>query len=196
MGSLADDGKRRRSQSTVRILRHHVAYPSGGGNAVRRRIDLRREEGVAMTEFALDPARLHAHRRRAARLRPRLLLLDRGEPPRERDRAMGVVDRNPLTRSSTPLQQMRCQKTPARQRRTLEFTDAKVCIDFQGRPRRDADARGASAGEDLQAVHASSRSSRSARSRSGARPRCGSSASTTTPGRRSTDLGTPFGACT
>src|SRR6185436_1634584 len=49
-GERADDESR--GPTTIRSLRHHVAETSGGGTAVRR-IDLRRSDGVAMTEFAL-----------------------------------------------------------------------------------------------------------------------------------------------
>ena len=116
---------------------------------MRRRINLRQAEGQAMTEFALS-CLCSCSSSSAARLRPRLLLLDRGEPPRERDCPMGR--RRPQPRPGQVHRSRGCAaEVRARQRRDARVYRLPRCAS-PCRPRRDADARGASAGEDLQAV--------------------------------------------
>ena len=95
---------------------------SGGGTAVRR-MNLKREDGVAMTEFALIvPVFLLIVR--AARLRAGVLLLDRGEPHGERDRALGRRRPQPVRPGR------RCSSTRRRIPRREFASDVEVCIDF------------------------------------------------------------------
>ena len=91
-----------------------------------RRIDLKREDGVAMTEFALIVPIFLLIVVGLLALRARLLLLDRDESPGERDRALGGRRPEPVRPGQT-LQQHAAREP------TVEFeSDVKVCIDFPG----------------------------------------------------------------
>ena len=133
-----------------------------------RRLNFRREDGVAMTEFALILPDLHGHRRRAPRLRPRLLLLDRGEPRRERDGALGGRRSQPVRPDHAAAACTRTARRPSSARR-------------QGQRPFVSSATGATLnlGDPItvtvaEAVHVRPDPQASARSRSGPRRRCAS----------------------
>ena len=112
-----------RPETEIRTLRHHVAVTSGGGTAVRR-MNLKREDGVAMTEFALIvPVFLLIVAGLLAFGRVFFYWIEANHMASETAR-WAVVDRNPYGPSKT-LQQHAAQTS------TVEFaSDVKVCIDF------------------------------------------------------------------
>ena len=164
--------------------------PIRRGYAVRRRTDLRREEGVAMTEFALIvPVFMLIVVGMLAFGRVFFYWIEANHLANETAR-WAVVDRNPdpsSTRSrelssSTPATTAARSSSPTP--RSASPTSAPAARRTLGR---------AAAGEDREAVHASCRCSRSGRSRSAARRRCGSSASPTERPAR-TEYGVPGSA--
>ena len=104
-----------------------------------KRLNFRREDGVAMTEFALILPIFMVIVAGHPRLRPRLLLLDPGEPRRERDRALGDRGSQPVSHQTTLLGQHAANSS------SVEFNSGSdqttVCIQrarHQSEPRRSA----------------------------------------------------------
>ena len=121
---------------------------------MRRPIDLRREDGVAMTEFALIIPVFMLDRGRPARLRPGVLLLDRDEPPGERGGALGGRRSQPVPAAACRDPPERGCRAPAARHRRLDGrvpdrtrTSASTSPTAAHRPRR------ARASEDPEAVH-------------------------------------------
>ena len=134
-----------------------------------RRIDLRRERRRGDDRVRAHPARLHAHRRRAARASGASSSTgSRRTTSRTRPRA-GRSSTGTRTRPAR-----RSSSTRATDGGTIEFaSDAKVCIDFPARRRRRSASR--SQVEGPEAVHVRPDPRASGRSRSAARRRCASS---------------------
>ena len=146
----------------VRTLRHHVAYPSGGGLAVRRRTDLRREDGVAMTEFALIlPSSCCIVVGLLGFGRVFFYWIEANHLANETAR-WAVVDRNPYDLSDRRLQEYARSNGGTRR----VHGDAKVCINFPGPA--GPGSRGADPGRRSRSRSRSCRSSASGRSRSAA----------------------------
>ena len=114
-------------------------YLRRGNGGETNRPETRRRRGD--DRVCARPARVRPHRRRAARLRARLLLLDRGEPPRERDGALGRRRPEPVrTRPDAPAACAR-QPGPSSSRTTSRSASTSPDGARHGRARRSVRVR-------------------------------------------------------
>jgi hypothetical protein len=123
--AVADNGG-----TNFRPLRHHEAHDDSGGTAVKR-LSLRREEGVAMTEFALvAPVFMLIVVGMLLFGRAFFYWIEANHLANETAR-WAVVDRNPYAPNSL-------QHGARFGGQTQEFANAaKVCIDFPGKTAAD-----------------------------------------------------------
>jgi hypothetical protein len=127
--AVADNGG-----TNFRPLRHHEAHDESGGTAVKR-LSLRREEGVAMTEFALvAPVFMLIVVGMLLFGRAFFYWIEANHLANETAR-WAVVDRNPYATNVPP---MSLQQGARYGGQTQEFANAaKVCIDFPGKAPTD-----------------------------------------------------------
>src|SRR5262245_20201320 len=123
------------ARDEIRTLRHHVADTSGGGSAVRR-AHLKREDGVALTEFALiAPIFMLIVAGLLSFGRVFFYWIEANHMASETAR-WAVVDLNPYRSAcptGTPTGATDCQSLQQHAARsaTTEFAnDVKVCINF------------------------------------------------------------------